>query len=47
VFVLLQMSMNLQVDLTTVLQILETAPTHLETSHVAVYQAIQAMEPFA
>jgi len=40
VFVLLQMSMNLQVDLTTVLQI-------LETSHVPVYQAIQGIEPFA
>ena len=41
------MSMNVQMDLTTVLQILETAPTQWETSPVPVYQAIQAMEPFA
>jgi len=47
VLVLLQMSMNVQMDLTTVLQILETAPTHWGTSPVPVYQAIQAMEPFA
>jgi len=39
--------MNVQMDLTTVLQILETAPTHWGTSPVPVYQAIQAMEPFA
>jgi len=39
--------MNVQIDLTTVIQILETAPTHWGTSPVPVYQAIQAMELFA
>jgi len=39
--------MNVQMDLTTVIQILEYALTNWVISPVPVYQAILAMEPFA